>query len=143
MNIHSNGDNNRFAGRDYHEHRPEIREDEPEWKPPPYNSGLILCPGCKRRHIARNAIACTRCGYPQREVMQEEHRRSLLRINHEQAKRQAYGVFSGTGGLLVGLFHYDLVGIYLIALWILSGILGYIALPVLEASVRDWLSDRR
>ena len=137
------GSHNRIAGRDYHEHNTDIREDEPEWKAPPRGSGLILCPGCKRRHIAENAIDCKRCGYPQREVMMERHRRWLLEANRERVKQQAYGVMSFAIGVLLGLLRVHLFGLQLFAFGVLCGAGGYYLLPELELKIKDWWDQHR
>jgi hypothetical protein len=141
--IHNNGDGARIAGRDYHEHNTDIREDEPEWQAPPRGSGLILCPKCKRRHIAENAIACTRCGYPQREVVMERHRRWLLEANRERAKQQYYGLLSFAGGMLLGLWRVHLIGLELFAFGALCGAAGYYLLPELEQKLQDWWRELR
>lgn len=132
------GDGNRVALGDYHEHNTEIREDEPEWKAPPHASGLILCPECKRRHLARSAIACTRCGYAHREVMMERERRWLLEAKRERAKLHFYGALSFLCGMFLGLFAWHLLGLQLFAFAVLSGILGFVFLPQLELKIQEW-----
>ncbi|URX63271.1 hypothetical protein KR767_04160 [Luteibacter anthropi] len=141
MNIQTNGDNNRVAGRDYNEYT-EAREDEPEWSSPPYASGLILCPGCRRRHINRAAVACPRCGYPQREISMEEHRRSLLRINREQAKLHCYAMLGFVSGILIGLLGLNLLGLSLLGFALTWAFAGYALGPVIEEQIRN-LFDRR
>lgn len=124
------GEGSRVALGDYHEHNSDIRENEPEWGRPPYGSGLILCLGCRRRHIAQQAIACSRCGYPQREIVERRANKVRARLKKEAALRNLCAAACATPILWHGVMHHTGVLSNFIGA-ALSGAAGYVILPAL------------
>lgn len=87
---------------DHHEHRGAYSDNDPEWKAPPYGSGLVLCPSCRRAHFNEDAVDCPRCHYPHRE----KQLAARIRMQQEYAQRQAYRLLCAVVGMASVLVAY-------------------------------------